>query len=201
MNHYINSQAALATAFTDSPILAPQPGSIRSSVSQLPKPEDAQEQVEESGGDDSWKDEYEQHLNHWRAESAAAREKAEQERERWRLIREQEQKQQAEHGREQEKQSAVQRKDSEWETVTRSSSIRGAAESAPKQTEAVSGASAAIAGVYNTPPPHTLPSPTYSRNLVTEGITRGDGGHPIEVRNSPIFMPHRASHTLLAATS
>ena len=45
--------------------------------------------------DDSWKSEYETHVQSWRAESAEAREKAERERAKWEEIRAKEKQQQA----------------------------------------------------------------------------------------------------------
>ena len=119
-------------------------------------------------------------MSHWRTESAVAREKADQERERWRLIREQEEKQQAEREREREKQGGVQRKDSEWETVTRSSSIRDSAQSAPKRTEGSPAAKVAAAAVHDTPS-HASHSPADLRDLVTGETSRGHGD-PTEVR-------------------
>ncbi|KAF8532189.1 hypothetical protein JB92DRAFT_2845414 [Gautieria morchelliformis] len=161
-------QAALATAFTDSPILSPSPSTL-ASISQSPDYEPAQEQVEEGRADDSWKDEYDQHLSHWRAESAAARETAEQERERWRLIREQEEKQQADREQERETQAGVQRKDSEWETVSRSSNI-GEPESASKHAveagRGISAAKEAAVAVQDTPR-HSSANPADTRELVT----------------------------------
>jgi hypothetical protein len=123
-------------------------------------------------------------LSHWRAESAAAREKAEQERERWRLIREEEEKQQADREKEREKYAGVQRKDSEWETVSRSSNTRepeSASKHAMEAGRGMSAAKEAAAAVQDTPR-HISPSPVDARDLVTGETPRRRGVDAIQVR-------------------
>jgi chromosome segregation ATPase len=174
-------------------------------TSQPPDLEPAQEQPDEGGGDESWKEEYEEHLSHWRAESAAAREKAQQERERWRLIREREREQEKEREREREREreqqveresvrgmlvGGSQRKDSEWETVTNSSNIP---ESAPKHAErggrGLSATEQAASAVQDTPPRYSTLL-AGERDLATGEMPRGSVAGPIEVRGFHRIIPH-----------
>ncbi|KIJ51566.1 hypothetical protein M422DRAFT_776791 [Sphaerobolus stellatus SS14] len=115
-------EAALASAFAESPIIAKENPPVAATTTPEPAaeevPAESTEAEEENGADDSWKEELEQLEASWRAESARAREKAEQERERWRLIREQEEAERKAKGLAKSTQSEF-----GWESVATSSKI------------------------------------------------------------------------------
>ncbi|KAF8575234.1 hypothetical protein K439DRAFT_1665143, partial [Ramaria rubella] len=176
-------QAALATAFADSPLVAPGPSASTSASSsaQSNAPEAALEAEMEGSGDDAWKEGYEQMLTSWRAESAVARDKAEKERERWRVIREQE--------AEREKRAGPEHKEPEWETVVESSTTEvfraDATRTIPEGTGRRPSASQEAARVVHlNPRRRSSPSPADGRDLVA-GETSRLGADPIES-----LLPH-----------
>ncbi|KAF8513185.1 hypothetical protein BU17DRAFT_68953 [Hysterangium stoloniferum] len=85
-------QAALAHAFEESPIIATSTATDAWPVTTVEDPVANTTPADnvEGGSDESWKEDLERLDASWRADSAITREKAERERERWRILREQE---------------------------------------------------------------------------------------------------------------
>lgn len=88
--HFHIEKTALATAFNPPPTFPlSQPEVLPQAVelTKTPPPPAVDASLPSSSDDESWKSEYESHVQSWRAQSAEAREKAEKERARWEEVR------------------------------------------------------------------------------------------------------------------